>query len=323
MEMKINAENKNQRLDKFLTEQLSLSRSQIKKLILNESVLINQKPTAVHHFLKIGDVVEIRKKEILKPIPAERPFVTELFSKIKIVKEEKDFLVIEKPADLLVHATEKNETNTLADWLAARYPEIKKVGEDPQRPGLVHRLDKEVSGLMVIPKNQDSFDFFKTQFKERKIKKKYLALVYGQLAKEEDEINLPIGRSKTKPGLFAAHPKDHGQTPEKDRLAVTRIMTIKKFKHCTLLEVEILTGRTHQIRVHLLAYGHPVVGDRLYWPVKFKIKSSPGRIFLHAHQLSFAAPDGEIFSFQSPLPEELEKYLLALKPCLAKKEKSC
>ncbi|MEK7167409.1 MAG: RluA family pseudouridine synthase [Patescibacteria group bacterium] len=323
MEIKVNADNQNQRLDKFLTEQLSLTRSQIKKMILNGSVLIDQKPATVHHFLKDGEMVGIQEKKEVKKILTQKPFVTELFSKIKIVAEEKDFLVIEKPADLLVHGTEKNETNTLADWLVSRYPEIGKIGEDPQRPGLVHRLDKEVSGLMLIPKNQDSFDYFKALFKERRIHKKYLALVYGQLTKEEDEINFPIGRSKTKPGLFAAHPKNHGESLEKDRSAITKIATIKKFKHFTLLEVEIMTGRTHQIRVHLLAYGHPIVGDRLYWPVKFRVKSSPGRIFLHAHQLSFTAPDGKEFSFQSPLPKELERYLLALKPYLAKKEKSC
>lgn len=258
--------------------------------------------------------------------------------KLKIVYEDENLVVIDKPAGLLTHPISKKRSNfhpsvgeqisqekTLTDFLSNRYPEIKKVGDEPElRPGLVHRLDKDTSGLMVIARNQEAFNFFKKQFsapakkynresaevfgkneQEQKVEKRYLALVYGQILKDEGQIILPIGKSK-KFGRQAA-----GLKAKNSRPALTEFKVSKRFKNYTLLEVYPKTGRTHQIRTHLTSIGHPIVGDQLY----SKKKSEPTgltRQFLHAYFLKFTAPDGKILEFQSELPEDLARHLATL-----------
>jgi 23S rRNA pseudouridine1911/1915/1917 synthase len=318
-----NREKRSQRLDKFLVEKLTeLSRSQIQKAIKDGSILVNGKKATVHYFLKTNDEIKIlspksqipNKPQIQnlknnKGLPAT-DCQLQITSEPKIIEDGDDFLIIEKPTGLLVHPTEKNENNTLVDWLLEKYPELKKIGEDPSRPAIVHRLDKDVSGLILIPKTQEAFDYFKKQFQRHLIVKKYLALAEGPIAKDEAEINFPISRSKNKPGLFAAQPAS--QKTNKEKKALTRLKVLKRFKNYTLLEVEILTGRTHQIRVHLLAYGHPIAGDALYNPQKGN-KNKLARIFLHATELAFTGLDGVNHKFVSPLPETLADYLKNLK----------
>ncbi|MBI5765686.1 RluA family pseudouridine synthase [Candidatus Falkowbacteria bacterium] len=344
--IKVNLENRGQRLDKFLADKLpNLSRSQIKKLIKNEVILVNNKKSSVHQFLKKEDEIKItnyklqitnqkKSRKIAEFIPKPPHFARGKLREgsantapclrrqarndnsltPKIIAEENDFLIIEKPAGLLVHPTEKNETDTLVDWLIDQFPKLKKIGENPERPALIHRLDKDVSGLMIIPKTQEAFDYFKQQFKEHNIIKKYIGLVYGEIKKDEAEINFAIGRSGNKKGLFAARPKSKKeQLDDKAKKAITNFMVLKKFKNYTLLEIQILTGRTHQIRVHLLAYGHPIVGDRLYFLKKLKPKINLERIFLHACHLSFIGPDNRPYEFDSKLPDDLELILTALK----------
>lgn len=320
----IQKESQGQRLDKFLNEQLTdYSRSQIQKMIKNGDILVNDKTVSVHKFLKDGDEIQIKtQNQKLKnstqnsklPVTGNELLVTKnLFKEIKVISETDDFLVIEKPVGLLVHPTDKNETNTLVDWLIIKYPKIKSIGEDPLRPGIVHRLDKDVSGLMIIPLNQKSFEFFKQQFKLRTIDKRYRALVHGEVSKETDEINFSIGRSRTREGIFAARPPKTEELNDKDKQAITEFDVVERFKNYTLLEIKILTGRTHQIRVHFKAYGHPIVGDKLYFNKKLKTKKDLSRIFLHAHYLSFAGPDGQLYEFSSPLPEKLKSFLKSLK----------
>ncbi len=170
MIIKIQPENSNQRLDKFLTEKLSITRSQIKKLIQNGNVLVNGALPSVHHFLKENDEVKINGKKI-KDITAEKKLEPNDSVKFKIVYEDDNILVIDKPAGLLVHPTEKIEPKTLVAGLLSKYPEIKNVGDNELRPGIVHRLDKNVSGLMLACKTQKAFEYFKKQFQDRKIKK--------------------------------------------------------------------------------------------------------------------------------------------------------
>jgi len=165
--------------------------------------------------------------------------------------------------------------------------------------------------LMIVPKTQDSFDYFKKLFKLRTIVKKYTALVSGEISRDEDEITFPIGRSKGKKGIFAARP--HSQETEFiSKKAHTKFFVLKRFINYTLLEIQILTGRTHQIRVHMLAYGHPVVGDTLYAK---RIKAAKktdlelNRLFLHASYLSFEDQEGKKFEFSSKLPAPLETFL--------------
>lgn len=246
-----------------------------------------------------------------------------------IIAETAEYLVINKPAGLAVHGGGNLTEPTLADWLLARYPKIKKVGDDPARPGLVHRLDKEVSGLMVVAKNQASFLNLKNQFKNREVNKEYVALIHGRLAKDEGEINFPITRSqagykmaalsnKTEELLTRAHPQDRDRGNIdgwfKSRTALTEFTVLQRFINFTLVRVRIKTGRTHQIRVHFFAYGHPLVGDPLYHNRKSQIKNKKinlGRVFLVADQLNFHDRDGRPQNFHLELPADLIKALPA------------
>jgi len=293
-----------ERLDKFLNEQLpDISRSQIKKLILQEKITVNGEKSSVHHWLKNGDTISYDKKS--EAHDAGFDFKLEP----KIIEETSDYLVIEKPSGLLVHPTEKHETNTLADWLKIKFPNIKSVGDDTMRPGIVHRLDKEVSGLMVVALTQDYFDLLKQQFQKRKITKEYIGLVHGQMLNDKGEITTPLERDK-KTGLMKAQTtKESGQT------AQTTYEAIKKFINYTLLKIKIKTGRTHQIRAHLYSIGHSLVGDQLYQTkdLRKKKKTLEQRIFLHAYYLKFKDATGLWHKYKSPLPPELEEFLNTIK----------
>ncbi|MBT4722145.1 RluA family pseudouridine synthase [Candidatus Falkowbacteria bacterium] len=321
------------RLDKYLTEKIDKSRSQIKKDIEAGLVLINNKKAKVHQFLNEGDVIKIKaqnskletrilhddsKKVKIKTVIKNLFAKKEKMPEIKVIEKNDDYLIIEKPTGLLVHPTLKNEPNTLIDLLIKKFPELKKIGDSVAlekndqifRPSIVHRLDKDVSGLMIVPRNQDAFDYFKSQFKLRKIYKGYVTLVHGALEKNDDIIDFEISRGVNS-GRMAAHPEGSG----KGKPSATQFKVLKKFLKFTLVEARPLTGRTNQIRVHFFAYGHPIVGDVLYQSKikgqKSKIKLN--RIFLHAQKLSFTDNNGEEKSFESPLPEKLETILSNLK----------
>jgi 23S rRNA pseudouridine1911/1915/1917 synthase len=245
----------------------------------------------------------------------------------QIIAETSDYLVINKPAGLAVHSGGNLKGPTLIDWLIANYPKIKDVGEDLTRPGLVHRLDKNVSGLMVVAKNNKSFLSLKNQFKERSVIKEYIALVYGQMISDDGIIDFPITRSKsgykmaalpvkTEDLLFRHHPRrrDQGNVNSwfKSRTALTEFDVIKKFINYTLVKVRIKTGRTHQIRVHFFAYGHPLVGDDLYYTKKTKVKNEKlklNRVFLVSVHLGFKDLQEKSQSFIIDLPDELTKVL--------------
>jgi len=248
---------------------------------------------------------------------------------IEILFEDEDVLVINKPSGLIVHEGDNTEEKTLADFLVGYYPKLKGVGEDDKRPGIVHRLDKEVSGLMVVAKNNESFQSLKKQFKTRTIKKEYTALAFGKVSKDEGEILFPIVRAKSghrmaalplSPGKEKKRPsnRDRGNLDarEKSREAITKFVVEKRWPHFTLLKVRIKTGRTHQIRVHLSAYGHPLLGDDLYATPKTKVRNQKialGRIFLVAQTLRFKGLDGEKQEYKIDLPPVLSKFLIALK----------
>ncbi len=230
--------------------------------------------------------------------------------KIEIIKDTKDYLIINKPAGLLVHATSHNTEETLVDWLLKKYPSIKKVGEAVERPGIVHRLDKEVSGLMIIAKNQKAFDYFKDLFKTRKIIKEYTGIVYGQIDKDEGEIDFPIKRS-SHGYKMAAVPQNFVSETDKVRKAITEFTVIKKSINYSLLNLNIKTGRTHQIRVHLSALGYPLIGDDLYGTKKSRLRNQklkPGRIFLVARHLKFTDLNDKIIDVELELPEDLANF---------------
>ncbi len=223
-----------------------------------------------------------------------------------IVYEDKNLLVINKPSGLITHpknAEDKQESVT--GWLVEKYPEIASVGEDPLRPGLVHRLDKDTSGLLVIAKTQNSFVYLKSLFQDKKIKKFYLALVCGRPKEPKGIIDAPMGRIGMKRTTQL-----RGKKKLKDeKSAVTEYSTLKNFPDFTLLEVSPHTGRTHQIRVHLKSIGTPVAGDPLYGHKNPNGPKQPERLFLHAYKLQFVSPDGKSLSFETDLPNDLQKFI--------------
>jgi 23S rRNA pseudouridine1911/1915/1917 synthase len=237
---------------------------------------------------------------------------------IPIIYTDDDILVIDKPAGLAVHqaATEKVSGDTVASILVAQFPELASVGEDPLRPGIVHRLDKETSGVMVIARTQDAFAKLKEAFKSRDVKKKYLVLAEGNPTWEKKLSELAIRRSGS--GKFVGrHPKDVATLPPSEqaqyRQASTEFTVLKRLKDFVMLEARPKTGRTHQIRVHLRALGHPLAGDRIYASKKNLARACAlglERQFLHAEQLTFPHPrTGKSVTFKAALPSELKNFL--------------
>jgi len=226
--------------------------------------------------------------------------------------ENDEFVIINKPATLLVHGSDHIKEETLVDQLLVDYPELSKVGEDPARPGIVHRLDRLASGLMVVARTESSFENLKNQFKKRKTEKYYTTLVFGKIEADSAEINFPLKRS-TKGNKMAAMPSTvNGERNEEGRNAITEFEVVKRFINYTLLKVKIKTGRTHQIRAHMAAYGNPIVGDEVYSTKKTREKNKKvnlGRIFLVADCLSFSDLKGERHTFKLDLPVELEDFL--------------
>ncbi|MCK5459717.1 RluA family pseudouridine synthase [Candidatus Parcubacteria bacterium] len=299
----INEKKIDERLDIFLAKNFpEYSRSFWQAIIRQEGVLLNDKKISPHYKLKIDDAIFISQK-ILKGIAEQKKIDLSPDKKIKlkIIFEDKDFLIIDKPSGLTVHPSESVPKNTLVNGLLAYLPKLKNIGEDETRPGIIHRLDKDVSGIMAVAKNQKSFECLKSQFQNREIKKEYLALVHGIINKESGEINLKIGRSK-KTGLMAT-----GRN-KNYREAKTLFWTVKKFQKNSLLKIQILTGRTHQIRVHLKAINHPVVGDKIYCLKKYKNSAKIKRMFLHSYKLGFKNLKNEWVEFEAELPNEFKKF---------------
>lgn len=232
--------------------------------------------------------------------------------KIKIIHEDGDFLVVDKPAGLVVHPDGRTNEKTLVDWILNNRPEIKGVGEPLtltngkiiERPGIVHRIDRETSGVLVIAKNQKAFLHLKNQFKENTVSKKYNAFVYGEMKEEKGIIERPIGRSSKDFRLWSAGRGAKGKIRE----AQTEYIVLKKTPEWSFLEISPKTGRTHQIRVHLKAINHPIVCDKLYAPKQDCILGFE-RAALHAGSVAFRGMNGEELYFEAPLPEDFEKAL--------------
>ncbi|HLC69913.1 MAG TPA: RluA family pseudouridine synthase [Patescibacteria group bacterium] len=315
----IDSESAGERLDLFLAERLGITRSQIQKLITNNGVTVNKEaPRKSGQKLVIGDQIQIQTNDSTtdKTLITEAPvYPTFTFKDIKILEETPTYLIIEKPWGMLTHSTERREKDSLAELLVQKYPELTKIGEDLLRPGIVHRLDKEASGLLVIPRTEATFDHLKNLFKTRQIDKEYLVLVHGQVEKDWNEIKFPLTRSKTSERIAAIPQTMRGRATEEGKKAETEFWVEKRFVNFTLLKVKIHTGRMHQIRAHFLAYNHPVVGDPLYFQKKNKQvwDKKLGRLFLHCHELSFVDLEGDKKSYLSSLPKELEVFLKALK----------
>lgn len=235
----------------------------------------------------------------------------------EIIYQNPDLIVVSKPAGMPVHEAKHSTDYSLCDWLLEKFPEIKDVGDIraneniPYRPGIVHRLDKRTSGVMVIARNQKSFLRLKEIFKSREIEKVYTALVCGRLKEKSGIIQKSIGRIVSAPTKMGI-PSSRGKLRlVKD--AVTEYKILKEFSETSLLEVRPKTGRMHQIRVHLASIGHPVAGDTVYGGKNVCFKDL-GRYFLHASSLSFSWKPGERLTFDADLPFELQQILQNLQP---------
>ncbi len=281
----------NIRLDKYLTEVLpQFSRSYLQKLIEQGYVLVNEQMTKASQRLNEADRITIE----LPPLPG-RPLAEPI--PLAIIYEDADILVIDKPAGLTVHPAPGHPSHTLVNAILAHCPGL-TMSNELMRPGIVHRLDKNTSGLIVIAKNDFAREYLAAQFKSRTVTKGYLALVKGRLSPEQGIIEAPIGRDPQR--------KQRMAIVEAGKEATTQYQVRKYLDTYTLVEVTPLTGRTHQIRIHLSAIGYPVVGDPIYG-----IKSSYlNRQFIHAYRLGFRLPSTKQYQeFTSPLPMDLEQAL--------------
>lgn len=294
-----------QRLDRVLSMATGLSRSRIQELLAAGAVLVDGRPESrPARRLAAGQVVEVD----LPAPPTERP-VGDPAVDFTVVHEDDWLLVVDKPAGLVVHTGAGHLEGTLVNGLLARYPELAGVG-DSQRPGIVHRLDKGTSGLMVVARTDEAFHRLVRMMAAREVSRRYLALVHGLVAADEGLVDAPVGRSSRQPTRMAVSASG--------RDARTGYVVLVRFPDpgVTLLECRLESGRTHQIRVHLSAIGHPVVGDDQYRSGR---RETPGpgpgldRPFLHAHRLAFDHPDGRgRLELVSELPAELEEWLRSL-----------
>lgn len=285
------------RLDVFLSAHIpEVTRSQIQKLIADQHVRVNGTWSKASHKLKAGDVVELqfRTEDHFLLQPENIP--------LDILYADEDIVVINKQAGLAVHPGAGITQGTLVNGLLYHFPGIEKIGH-PERPGIVHRLDKETSGVMVLARSEKAYTELKRQFKAREVEKIYLALAWGQVQTVEGKFDWALGR----------HPKHRQKISirtRKPKEALTFYSVKKVLDDFTLLEVKPVTGRTHQIRVHFAAAGHPIVGDIRYGG-RDKTKKY-GRLYLHAWHLVFAHPvTSSLLEFYAPLPPEFQDIIHA------------
>lgn len=280
------------RLDKVLTEVFpEYSRSQIQQLLEAGNILVNDAQKKGKYKVKLGDRVTLEEPE-LKTIALEPENI-----KLDIVYEDEDVIVVNKPQGMVVHPAPGHESHTLVNALLYHCPLSTINGT--LRPGIVHRIDKDTSGLLMVAKNDQAHQSLAKQLKEKTNLREYLALVHGQIKEDEGTINAPLGRS----------PKDRKKQAvvANGRLAVTHFKVLKRYQNYTLISCRLETGRTHQIRVHLKYIGHPLAGDPLYGPKK--TLKGQGQ-FLHAAKLGFTHPrTGEFLTFEAKLPENFTKQL--------------
>lgn len=290
-----------QRLDRYLTPLVpDVSRTTIQHMIAEGGVLVNGRSSKAGYALRDGDTIRVYHM-----LPsAQQSHVKPQNYPLEIVYEDNDLLVINKTAGMVVHPAPGHYEDTLVNALLARYPQLQEQQEQENvRPGIVHRLDKDTSGLLIIAKNTRTQAALIEMMKQHSIVKRYLALVEGNVSLDQGSIDAPIGRDPRNRQLMAI-------TATGSREARTHFRVLERFARHTLLLLELETGRTHQIRVHLKAIGHPVAGDTVYGSGHAKREPLLQRQFLHAYQLKFQHPTtGEIIELEVPLPEDLQAVL--------------
>jgi len=295
------------RLDVFLVSVLpEQSRSQIQRLIKEERVLVEGRAAKPNHAVRLGDRVSVEIPAPVEPEPKAEALP------LAIVYQDSDLIVIDKPAGMVVHPAAGHATGTLVNALLHHVDDLSGIGGE-KRPGIVHRLDRGTSGLMVVAKHDAAHEELSRQFREREVEKEYIALVWGEVQAGR-RIDAPIGRDPSNRKKMSARAR-------RSREAVTRILRAERVHPMlTLARIAIHTGRTHQIRVHLSAIGHPIVGDPLYGGIHRRVPGDAravthlDRPFLHAARLVFRHPsEDRPMEFDSPLPADLERVLADLR----------
>jgi 23S rRNA pseudouridine1911/1915/1917 synthase len=290
------------RLDRWLSERLTeLSRARLQGLIRGGLVRVDGAASKAAHRLRGGERVEIEV-----PPAAEETLAPESLP-LAVVFEDDHVLVVDKPAGMVVHPGAGRSAGTLAAAVLAHTPTVAGVG-GPRRPGIVHRLDKDTSGLLVVAKTQAAYDDLVEQLAARTVTRRYLAVVHGRVRASEGVVDAPIGRHPSDRVKMAIRPAGRGKR------AVTRYRVLERFAHFTALEVRLETGRTHQIRVHLASLGHPVVGDDVYGKPRARAPITLEGYALHATTLAFVHPAFRtVIECAAPIPDRIERLLSHLR----------
>jgi 23S rRNA pseudouridine1911/1915/1917 synthase len=298
-QISVRAQEAGERLDTFLAGKSGITRSQIQKLIEQGEVLVNQKSLPRNYRIKPDDVISVQIEEKNNEELIPQPIT------IPILYKDEHLVVVDKPPGMVAYPAAGHDSGTLMNALAFHCVRLAAPG-GPLRPGVVHRLDKDTSGVMVVALSDKAYYHLIEQFRQRTINRKYIALVYGHFKEDTGEISLKIGRSES-------DRKKMSTKARRGKEAVTRWKVVRRFGQATLIEAKLGTGRTHQIRVHFASIGHPVLGDRTYGKkVEVEINANKKITFprqmLHAEMLGFIHPaTGEHLEFSSPVPEDMRE----------------
>ncbi|MDR1770908.1 MAG: RluA family pseudouridine synthase [Hungatella sp.] len=288
------------RIDRYLSVQCQdISRSYLQKLLKEQSVLVEEKPVKSNYKVNAGDRISLTLPEIREPdiMPEDIP--------LDIIYEDKDIILINKPKGMVVHPAAGHYSGTLVNGLMSHCRSELSGINGVMRPGIVHRIDMDTTGVLIVCKNDMAHNSISEQLKEHSITRKYAAIVHGVLKEEEGTINAPIGR----------HPVDRKKmsiNEKNGREAVTHYRVLERFKQFTYIECQLETGRTHQIRVHMASINHPLLGDSVYGPAKcpFRLQGQT----LHAGVLGIIHPrTGQYMEFTAPLPDYFEELLRKLR----------
>ena len=289
------AEEDGERLDRLIAARVAeISRSYAQSPVKAGDVYVNGEPARPARRIHEGDTIEI----LLPPVP-EPDDLTPEYIPVPVIYEDDDVIIFDKPAGLVTHPAPGHEHGTLVNVVKALRPDVPLL-MGGKRPGIVHRLDKDTSGLIVVAKNEEARRYLVQQWQQRDVVKRYIALVHGVIRENEGTIDAPISRDPRNRKRMAVVPNG--------RPAVTHFRVLERFRDATLLNVQIETGRTHQIRVHMLFIGHPIVGDQTYGKRPFRIPVA--RQFLHASYLKFSLPEsGRPIEVETALPADLREVL--------------